>query len=128
FDWLDKQLQKRGQTTEQIIHLEHQRQAAAQVTVGNIITSMRLLSTLDWRNFFESVSLADPVLAEDPAGVYARMNFATRDRYRNVIERVSKRTRAAELEVARAAVQLAAQAQQADSADTTRAHVGYYLI
>src|SRR5437764_4597676 len=128
FDWLDKQLQKRGQTTEQIVHLEHQRQAAAQVRVGNIITSMRLLSTLDWRDFFESVSLVDPVLAEDPAGIYARMNFQTRDRYRHVIERVSKRTRAVELEVARAAVRLATQAQQADSTDSARAHVGFHLI
>src|ERR1044072_4843464 len=57
FDWLERRLQKQGLSTEQAVHLEHQRQAAAQVTVGNIITSMRLLSTLDWRDFFESVSL-----------------------------------------------------------------------
>ncbi|PYS94298.1 MAG: hypothetical protein DMF64_01530 [Acidobacteria bacterium] len=126
FDWLDKQLQKRGQTTEQIVHLEHQRQAAAQVTVGNIITSMRLLSTLDWRDFFESVSLVDPVLGADPAGVYARMDFATRDRYRHVIERISKRTRAPELDVAHTAVRMATQATE--SADGLHAHVGYYLI
>ena len=69
FDWLERQLKKRGQTTEQIVHLEHQRQAAAQVTVGNIITSMRLLSTLDWRDFFESVSLVDPALGLDPSSV-----------------------------------------------------------
>src|SRR5437764_554816 len=127
FDWLDKQLQKRGQTTEQIVHLEHQRQAAAQVTVGNIITSMRLLSTLDWRDFFESVSLVDPVLAEDPAAVYAHMNFATRDRYRHVIERISKRTRASELDIARAAVRLA-QAQANGATDSAHAHIGFYLI
>jgi cyclic beta-1,2-glucan synthetase len=126
FDWLDKHLRKQGQTTEQIVHLEHQRQAAAQVTVGNIITSMRLLSTLDWRDFFESVSLVDPVLGADPSGVYARMNFATRDRYRHVIERIAKRTRANELEVARAAVRLTV--PHAASSDTARAHVGFYLI
>jgi cyclic beta-1,2-glucan synthetase len=126
FDWLDEHLRKQGRTTEQIVHLEHQRQAAAQVTVGNIITSMRLLSTLDWRDFFESVSLVDPVLGADPAGVYARMNFVTRDRYRHVIERISKRTRATELDVARAAVSMAA--QHAGSDDGARAHVGFYLI
>jgi cyclic beta-1,2-glucan synthetase len=128
FDWLEQQLKKRKLSTEQIVHLEHQRQAAAQVTVGNIITSMRLLSTLDWRDFFESVSLVDPALAEDPAGVYARMTFATRDRYRHVIERISKRTRASEIEVARGAVRLASEAQKADPKDTGHAHVGYYLI
>jgi cyclic beta-1,2-glucan synthetase len=129
FDWLERQLGKRGLSTEQIVHLEHQRQAAAQVTVGNIITSMRLLSTLDWRDFFESVSLVDPALGEDPTGVYARMTFATRDRYRHVIERISKRTRAAELDVAREAVRLATEAHQTKAPeDTGRAHVGYYLI
>src|SRR5882724_3061333 len=87
--------------------LREQDQAATQVTVGNIITSMRLLSTLDWRDFFESVSLIEPLLGADPAGAYAKMEFWTRDRYRHVIERISKRTRSNELEVARAAVELA---------------------
>ena len=129
FDWLEQQLKKIGQTTEHFVHLEHQRQAAAQVTVGNIITSMRLLSTLDWRDFFESVSLVDPALGSDPAGVYSRMTFATRDRYRHVIERISKRTRVAELDVAREAVRMAAAAREMNGQDgLAHTHVGYYLI
>ena len=128
FDWLERRLNKQELTTEQAVHLEHQRQAAAQVTVGNIITSMRLLSTLDWRDFFESVSLVDPLLGEDPAEVYARMNFQTRDRYRHVIERIAKRTGADELEVARGALRLAAEASAEKPQDTAGAHVGTYLI
>ena len=124
-DWLERQLAKEGASVEQIIHNEHQHQAAAQVTVGNIITSMRLLSTLDWNDFFEKVSLIEPVLGKDPAGVYSRMEFASRDRYRHVIERISKRTRISELNIAEAAVQLAGDAQEADEAQR---HVGYYLI
>jgi cyclic beta-1,2-glucan synthetase len=124
-DWLEKHLTREGTTIEQIIHLEHQRQAAAQVTVGNIITSMRLLSTLDWNDFFEKVSLIEPLLGKDPAGVYSRMNFATRDRYRHVIERVSKRTRTGELDIAQAAIDLAA---QTDEQSLAQRHVGYYLI
>ena len=128
FDWLEQRLRRQGETIEQVVHLEHQRQAAAQVTVGNIITSMRLLSTLDWRDFFESVSLIDPILGEDPAGAYTRMDFASRDRYRHVVERISKRTRNAETEVARAAVRLAARAREEYSREPARAHVGYYLV
>jgi cyclic beta-1,2-glucan synthetase len=128
YEWLEKRLQQHEQSVEQIVHLELQRQAAAQVTVGNIITSMRLLSTLDWRDFFESVSLVDPLLADDPAGVYGRMDFATRDRYRHVVERISKRTRTRELEVARRAVELAREAQQVDETDEVRSHVGFYLL
>lgn len=128
FDWLEEHLAKEGLTIEQVVQTEHQRQAEAQITVGNIITSMRLLSTLDWQEFFEKVSLIDPLLAQDPAEIYARMDFATRDRYRHVIERISKRTRTSELEIARATVALAAEARQANAADIARAHVGYFLI
>ena len=124
-DWIEKQLAKKGASIEHIIHGEHQRQAAAQVTVGNIITSMRLLSTLDWNDFFEKVSLIEPLLGQDPAGVYSRMEFASRDRYRHVIERISKRTRASELEIAEAAVNLAAQTKAQSG---PKKHVGYYLI
>jgi cyclic beta-1,2-glucan synthetase len=131
-DWLEKQLARQDTSIEQIIHAEHQRQAATQVTVGNIITSMRLLSTLDWRDFFESVSLIEPLLGKDPTGAYSKMEFATRDRYRHVVERISKRTRSDELNVARAAVELAEEAAkesaQSENSEPAASHVGYYLL
>ena len=130
-DWLEKQLARQGTSIEQVIHAEHQRQAATQVTVGNIITSMRLLSTLDWRDFFESVSLIEPLLGKDPAGAYSKMEFATRDRYRHVIERISKRTRTNELEIARATVELAEEALRKSGNSENpgpEVHVGYYLV
>ena len=127
-DWLDRQVALKGQSTGQIVQLEHQSQAATQVTVANIITSMRLLSTLDWREFFESVSLIDPLLSSDPGGAYALMDFATRDRYRHVIELLSRRTGIAELDIARRALQLAQRAQQSVPQNEASAHVGYYLI
>ena len=125
FDWLEKRLQKQGENIEQIVQLEHQRQAATQVTVGNIITSMRLLSTLDWQDFFESVSLVEPILSKDPADVYAKMDFKTRNRYRDVVEKIAKRTKTGELEVAEYAVELA---EKADVHDKVFSHVGFYLI
>src|SRR6267142_642743 len=126
-EWLEKNLVTKGQSIEKIVQEEHQRQAAAQVTVGNIITSMRLLSTLDWKDFFETVSLVDPELAKDPAGVYRRMDFATRDRYRHVIERLSKRTQKSELELARTVLRMAEAARDAKE-DPAHAHVGYFLV
>jgi cyclic beta-1,2-glucan synthetase len=129
-EWIEKQLAWEATNVEQVIHAEHQRQAATQVTVGNIITSMRLLSTLDWRDFFESVSLIEPLLSADPARAYSKMEFATRDRYRHVIERISKRTRTNELKVAQKSVELAEQAAANQTSDEVRAenHVGFYLV
>ncbi|MEK6303548.1 MAG: glucoamylase family protein [Acidobacteriota bacterium] len=127
-DWLEKRLAAESATVEQVVHLEHQRQAAAQATVGNIITSMRLLSTLDWNEFFESLSLVEPILAEDPVGAYASMDFMTRDRYRHVIEKIARRTKTSELDVARLALRLAARSHSKAAGEQRRAHVGFYLL
>jgi cyclic beta-1,2-glucan synthetase len=126
-EWLEMQLHKLKLSIHDIVHEEHRRQAGAQVTVGNIITSMRLLSTLEWRDFFETVSLIDRELAKDPARIYSRMDFATRDRYRKVVERIGKRAKVRELDVARAALRLA-EAAPADGRESSHAHIGYFLI
>ena len=127
-EWIGRQLALESLSTEQIVHIEHQRQAAAQLTVGNIITSMRLLSTLDWEDFFESVSNVDPILAEDPIGAYSLMDFATRDRYRHVVERIARRARTTEQIVARRALELARRSYESAESDRRGAHVGYYLV
>ena len=126
FNWLERQLQETHNTNpQQVVELDHYRQAAAQLTVGNIISSMRLLTTVDWRDFFESVSLVDPILSRDPAAVYAKMDFSTRDRYRHALERVARRSRGTETQVAEAAIRLA---HESTSESVREKHVGFYLI
>ena len=58
------------------------------VTVRNVITSMRLMSAVDWAEFFESVSLVDAALRADSD--FAAMDFPTRDRYRHAIEELAR--------------------------------------
>ena len=106
----------------------HHRQAAAQVTVGNIITSMRLLSALDWRDFFESVSCVDAILAQDPSGEFSKMDFATRDSYRHSVESMAKRSDLTEPELCLAAVEWCRRSLQSDPTDRRRSHVGYPLV
>ncbi len=113
------------------VRVEHQRQAAMNVTVRNVITSMRLISAFDWAEFFESVSLVDAILWTDNG--FAAPDFATRDRYRRAIEELSRYSPHDELEVARRAVAHAKRcrgaAQEAsDAAADRRADPGYYLI
>ncbi|MEO7387000.1 MAG: glycosyl transferase, partial [Gammaproteobacteria bacterium] len=100
--WLDQRLAAEGTTAEAVVRDEHQRQAASNVTVRNIITSMRLISELEWADFFESVSLVDEVLA---AGSDFRcMDFATRNLYRSRIEELARGAPLTELEIASAAI------------------------
>ena len=63
--WLEEHLAAQGTTADEIVRVEHQRQAAMNVTVRNVITSMRLMSAFDWAEFFESVSLVDAILWAD---------------------------------------------------------------
>jgi cyclic beta-1,2-glucan synthetase len=123
---LEKYLTQQKSSVEQVVHISHQQQAASQVTVANVITSMRLLSSVNWQKFFESVSLVDRVLEEDP--IYPKMDFPTRDRYRHVIEAVFKKTGNSETEVARFVVQTASSSRSPQAIDARPGHVGYYLI
>ncbi len=123
---LEKHLAQMKTTSEQVVHFSHQLQATNQVTVANIITSMRLISSLNWRDFFESVSLVDRTLAEDP--IYRQMDFLTRDQYRHIIEKLTKHSKLSEIELAKQVSQLASKANQNDPNDQRQSHVGYYLI
>ncbi len=100
--WLDERLAAQGTTADEIVREEHQRQGAMNVTVRNVITSMRLMSAVDWAELFESVSLVDAALRADSD--FAAMDFATRDRYRHAIEELARGSGHSELEVARRAI------------------------
>jgi cyclic beta-1,2-glucan synthetase len=125
---VDEHLRAGQLTAEEAIRREHQGQAAAQVSVANVITSLRLCSTLDWSQYFEAVSLVERVLQRDPAGVYASMDFLSRDRYRHAVEELAERTGEAQMRVALRAVESARQAAEAASSAARAAHVGYHLI
>jgi cyclic beta-1,2-glucan synthetase len=125
--WLEQRLADQGQTTEQLILAEGQSQAADQVSVGNSITSLRFLAVNDWRTFVADQSLVEQTLNRDPADVYARMNFATRDRYRHAVEAIARRSHCSEYDVAQRAVQLS-QAEAAAGSNHRTHHVGYFLV
>ena len=100
-DWLERQLCNQATDADQVFRRESQRLAVNQVCVGNCVTSLRLLSALDWNLFFEKVSPVEKVLREDPAGVYPRQDFATRDRYRRTIEKLGRGSRVLEQDIAK---------------------------
>jgi cyclic beta-1,2-glucan synthetase len=129
--WLHQRLAAQGTTADEIALVEHQRQAALTVTVRNIITSMRLLSALDWTVFFESVSLVDEALRAGSG--FAAMDFASRDSYRHAIEALARGSGRTELDVAREALAQAgrSRAPPPDASgprDERRADPGFYLV
>ena len=74
--------------------------------VANCILSLRRLNSQDWNRFFEGVSLVQQILGQDPAGIFERMDFASRDRYRGVVEMLARATGQDESVVAQQAIDL----------------------
>ena len=126
--WIEQRLSESGLTIEQLVRSENQQQAADQVSMSNSIGSLRFLGAMDWREFVETESIVERILCEDPGGVYCKMDFATRDRYRHVVEKTAKSSPRPESEVARQAVQLAQKSAARKGGDDRAAHVGFYLI
>ncbi len=103
--WLEARLTAQGTTADEIVRGEHQRQGATNVTVRNVITSMRLISDVDWAELVESISLVDDALRA--GSDFAEMDFPTRDLYRSAIEELARGSKLTELEIARAALSTA---------------------
>jgi cyclic beta-1,2-glucan synthetase len=126
--WIEQQLAESGLSIEQLVRSGNQQQAADQVSISNSIGSLRLLGTMDWREFVEAISLVDQTLRSDPGTAYAAMDFASRDRYRHVIEEVAKASRLAEDAVAKRAIELAQAGAARHGSEDRTAHVGFYLV
>jgi cyclic beta-1,2-glucan synthetase len=126
--WIEQRLSESGLTIEQLVQAENRQQAAEQVSISNSIGSLRFLGAMDWREFVETMSIVEQTLREDPGGVYEKMDFATRDRYRHMVEKIAKGSRLSESEVARQAIQLTREGATKKGSGDLSAHVGFYLI
>ncbi len=138
--WLNARLREQGSSAEDMVSLEHHAQAAANVSFRNIITSMRWMSSIDWTDFFESVSTVDDLLRAAPG--FAAFDFETRNEYRAQIELLARSSPRDEIEVARSCVSWAQEAAARHASSPDRApsegllgvperaeeDPGYYLV
>src|SRR6202049_72526 len=96
--------------------------------VSSCIRSLWALEGLSWREFVESASATEDLLRQDPAGIYPRMDFETRDLYRHALEKLTRRSHLTEKEVARAVLDRAESALRSGAEDSRKSHIGFYLI
>ena len=113
-------------TLDEIVHREHVAQIAANLTVRNIITSMRAISAYDWPQFVEDSSLVDKHLRSHAS--YSVMDFLTRDRYRHAIEDLAKRSPYSEVEIAHKVIDKINRIAKEPDANLQQQEPGYYLI
>ena len=124
--WLEERLSSEGCSIDEVVLRSQQNLGASNLSVRNIITSLRLISGIEWSDAFESVNLVDAELRK--SGTFALMDFATRDMYRNAIEVLARRSPLSEIEVTRQVMALVSSVGSTDSQDSRLSDPGYYLL
>ena len=125
-EWLDRRLAEHGTSAESAVREVHMRQGASNVSVRNIITSLRLASDVDWRDLVEASSHVDGILASGCA--FHDMDFATRNLYRSAIEQLARGSRLTELEVATRAVEVTSAFRDMNKPDDRKSDPGHVLF
>ncbi|MGK0466644.1 MAG: cyclic beta-1,2-glucan synthetase [Clostridium sp.] len=127
YHYVDEKLGAQETSLERTIFLEHQIEANFQISMGNSINSIRVIEGLNWKNYFEKLSTLESVLREDTSCTYAEMDFQSRDKYRHIIEKISKHTKLPESYIAKKAIECCNECEITEN-NSYKRHVGYYLI
>lgn len=126
FLWLENLLQEKGTDIDRLVHDELQEQSALNATIRNIITSMRLTTTLDWNTLVEKISAVSKILYKHEN--FSQMDLATRNLYSQSIEMLAKGCHHTECDIATKVISLADQVGTDSPYNLRRADPGYYLL
>ena len=100
--------------------------------VRDAIRGLQDIKQTPWKDVTEPLILFDRVLRDDPAGAYSRMDYETREQYRQQVVKIADRSDCSEMRVASEVLALAREAQAHPHSDprvTLRdSHVGSYLV
>jgi cyclic beta-1,2-glucan synthetase len=128
-EWLEQRLHAQDLNVEQVVSLSQHREGASNVSIRNVITSMRLISDIDWTLQFEGVSLVDAKLRSHSG--FEDMDFRTRNLYRTEIETLARGSAFCELEVTGLVLKAASKGAKnnEDTVENLRlGDPGYYLL
>ncbi|MEP6964779.1 MAG: glucoamylase family protein, partial [Polaromonas sp.] len=101
-------------------------QVASNLTVGNIITTLRLIGQVDWVDLIEPVSRSLRVLRQLPS--FREESELTRQQITQAMERLARQSRTSEREVAEALVAAALNVAEDLPAEAEERTAGFYLI
>ena len=120
---LEEQVKMMGTTVSDIVLKEHFYVATLKVSMGNCIRSIKNINRINFQEIFEKINKTEEILNSDPAGVFKNMTHESKDYYRNVIKKISNKTKISEIYIAEKVLELASK-----NRDSRKSHIGYYLI
>ena len=119
---LEEEVEKTGTTVSEVIKKEHFDIALRKVSIGNCITSIKKIQRINFLEIFEKINGVEEILKLDPAHVYDKMDYTSKDYYRQSIKEISKKSKISEIYIARKLLELA------NNGKGKRKHIGYYLF
>ncbi len=100
--------------------------------ISELISGLRDVTEAPWKELLEPLVVFERILAADPAGVYSRMDFQSRELYRRSVAHFAEHSDCSESEIAQLALDLARDSKNYRVRDSRlalrKSHVGYYLI
>ena len=109
---LEETVEKLGTTISDVIQKEHFDIAVQKVLMGNLITSIKSLQRINFLEIFEKINGVEDILKQDPAKVYPKMDYTTKEYYRNKIKEISKKTKISEIYIARKLLEITKEKEQ----------------
>lgn len=130
---LEEIVEKKGTTIADIIQKEHFNIAMQKVLIGNSITSIKRIQRINFLEIFEKINGVEDLLKQDPAEVYEKMDYTTKEYYRNKIKEIANKTKISEIYIARKILEMAEEKKnkimpQNSNSYVKEMHIGYYLI
>lgn len=117
---------KENSNFEKEIIKEHIKEGSIATSIGTNINSLRIMDSVNWKRFFYETSKAENLLMKDPAEIYSKMDFETKDYYRHKVEEISRKTDINEIRLIKTALELSR--LYLDEEDLYKKHIGYYIV
>ncbi len=119
---LEEEIEKTGTTVSDMIKKEHFDIAIQKVSIGNAITSIKAIQRINFLEIFEKINEVEEILKLDPAGVYDKMDYKTKDYYRQIIKEISYKTKISELYIAKKLIEIC------EKGRGKKSHIGYFIF
>lgn len=124
-NFINSKLMEQDLCIDKVVEKEHQEEASHEMSIGNCISSLKNISSWDWKELFKDLSAVERILETDPSGIYPVQDYNTKNFYRHEIKKIAKITGTSEVFTAKCAVKCASDYK---GDDIRLKHIGYYIV
>ena len=119
---LEEITERTGSTVSEIIKKEHFDIANNRVSISNCIISIKKIQRINFLEIFEKINGVEEILKQDPSNIYDKMDYKTKEYYRQTIKEIASKAKISEIYVAKKLLELA------KNENGKKSHIGYYLF